>query len=224
MINFENGKLEEGAYVIIDGVKYPVVMPRYSGKTPVSAENLNYMQDLIKEDIDTRMKKVYQKVLTSSTYELNIDFEQEGITAETGDIFEIVFAGSVAAEGSADTNNVGLLLLPNGQKNYAVRRASFFEAHNGAVNIQNLENQDLALPRIARVFPGWRSMCRTILAVSQYIATETDYNSPQGTSASYLGKTCSVVGPITNLTSLKIQAISTEMHMTDGSRITIFKR
>lgn len=52
MINFENGKLEEDAYVIIDGVKYPVVMPRYSGKTPISAENLNYMQELIKEDIE----------------------------------------------------------------------------------------------------------------------------------------------------------------------------
>lgn len=45
MFNFENGTLVKGAYVEINGVQYPVVMPEYSGNTPISAENLNKMQN-----------------------------------------------------------------------------------------------------------------------------------------------------------------------------------
>lgn len=45
MINFEDGTLVKGAYVIIDGAEYPVHMPEYSGNTPTSAENFNKMQE-----------------------------------------------------------------------------------------------------------------------------------------------------------------------------------
>ena len=44
MVNFQNGQLLKGAYVIIDGVEYPVVMPEYTGNTPISSENLNKAQ------------------------------------------------------------------------------------------------------------------------------------------------------------------------------------
>lgn len=44
MVNFEDGTLVKGAYVEINGVQYPVIMPEYSGNTPISAENLNKMQ------------------------------------------------------------------------------------------------------------------------------------------------------------------------------------
>lgn len=52
MVNFEDGTLVEGAYVLIDGVKYPVVMPKYSGKTPLNSENMNKLQNDLIEDID----------------------------------------------------------------------------------------------------------------------------------------------------------------------------
>lgn len=44
MVNFENGTLVKGAYVVIDGVEHEVHMPKYSGNTPLSAEILNKMQ------------------------------------------------------------------------------------------------------------------------------------------------------------------------------------
>ena len=52
MITFENGILKKGAYVIVDGKEYPVVMPDYETITPLSAENLNKMQEDLKEMID----------------------------------------------------------------------------------------------------------------------------------------------------------------------------
>lgn len=54
MVTFENGQLVEGqfdltkAYIEIDGVKHFLYVPKISGTTPTSAENLNKMQkDLI---------------------------------------------------------------------------------------------------------------------------------------------------------------------------------
>lgn len=52
MVNFEDGTLVEGAYVEINGIKYPVVMPQYSGNTPITSENLNKLQNDLKADID----------------------------------------------------------------------------------------------------------------------------------------------------------------------------
>lgn len=54
MVYFENGELVEGAYVEIEGVKYPVHMPKYTGNTPVSAENLNKAQSDLEEKIELR--------------------------------------------------------------------------------------------------------------------------------------------------------------------------
>lgn len=47
-MTFENGKKISDAYVEIDGKRYPVIMPVYEGKTPISAYNLNLMQQEIK--------------------------------------------------------------------------------------------------------------------------------------------------------------------------------
>lgn len=44
-MKFENGTLVKGAYVVIDGIEHEVHMPKYSGNTPCSAENLNKMQE-----------------------------------------------------------------------------------------------------------------------------------------------------------------------------------
>lgn len=46
---FEDGKKISDAYVEIDGKRYPVIMPEYEGKTPISAFNLNKLQNELKE-------------------------------------------------------------------------------------------------------------------------------------------------------------------------------
>lgn len=53
MVNFEDGKLVKGAYVLINGIEYPVVMPEYAGKTAMSSENLNKLQNDLQQQIDT---------------------------------------------------------------------------------------------------------------------------------------------------------------------------
>lgn len=52
---FENGILVKGAYVILDGVEHEVHMPEYSGNTPTSAENLNKMQDDLRDELKTKI-------------------------------------------------------------------------------------------------------------------------------------------------------------------------
>lgn len=42
-INWEDGTQVKGAYVEIDGTRYPVVMPTYNCNTPITATNLNIM-------------------------------------------------------------------------------------------------------------------------------------------------------------------------------------
>lgn len=42
-INWENGNIVNEGYVIIDGVRYPVVQPEYEGNTPINEDNLNAM-------------------------------------------------------------------------------------------------------------------------------------------------------------------------------------
>lgn len=50
-INWQNGTLVSPAKVEIGGVIYDVTPEQYSGSTPLSAENLNQMQDNIEEAI-----------------------------------------------------------------------------------------------------------------------------------------------------------------------------
>lgn len=52
MVDFEDGTLVKGAYVVIDGKEYEVHMPEYSGKTPISSENLNKIQNDLSIRID----------------------------------------------------------------------------------------------------------------------------------------------------------------------------
>ena len=44
MVEWEDGQLVQGPFVEINGTRYPVVMPEYTGNTPMTAENLNKMQ------------------------------------------------------------------------------------------------------------------------------------------------------------------------------------
>ena len=60
-INWENGTLISPAKVEIGGVIYDVTPEQYSGNTPLSAENLNQMEDNIEdaiEDVEDKLTPV----------------------------------------------------------------------------------------------------------------------------------------------------------------------
>ena len=55
---FEDGTLIKGAYVVIDGVEHEVHMPEYSGNTPLTSENLNKMQDDLRNELKTKISNL----------------------------------------------------------------------------------------------------------------------------------------------------------------------
>lgn len=68
MVNFEDGELVKGAYVVIDGKEYEVHMPQYSGRTPLSSENLNKMQNDLNETITEQGKILNDKITNATAY------------------------------------------------------------------------------------------------------------------------------------------------------------
>lgn len=73
-INWENGSVRREGYVLIDGQQYQTVQPEYEGDTPINADNLNHMDEGIKEaDTISRTLITYQDF--SSTNSLNANTE-----------------------------------------------------------------------------------------------------------------------------------------------------
>ena len=79
MVEWEDGQLVQVPYVEINGTRYPVVMPEYSGNTPMTAENLNKMQndlsDKINEEVNNLDIKIGKlkanKILWQNAYVMN---------------------------------------------------------------------------------------------------------------------------------------------------------
>lgn len=63
---FQNGTLKSKAYFMSDGVKQEVEEAVWEGTTPLSAENINEMQDNIEEEIDSHIEHRYILVLTAN--------------------------------------------------------------------------------------------------------------------------------------------------------------
>lgn len=63
---FENGTLKSKAYFMNGDVKQEVEEAVYEGKTPLSAENINEMQDNIEEEIDSHIEHRYSLTLTAN--------------------------------------------------------------------------------------------------------------------------------------------------------------
>ena len=60
-VNWEDGEKISDGYVTINGQNYTVVEPTYSGATPVDADNLNVMDECIKNlDDEVSKKGVYE--------------------------------------------------------------------------------------------------------------------------------------------------------------------
>lgn len=65
-ISFEDGTLVTAGYVTIEGQNYEVNEAVYEGNTPLSAFNLNKMQDNIEKDINSTKEHKYTLVLTNA--------------------------------------------------------------------------------------------------------------------------------------------------------------
>lgn len=89
MVIWEDGQLVQGAYVEIDGTRYPVEMPQYSGDTPVTAENLNKVQT-----VQTAT------VTTSTTIAENTDYTIP-LNYRVGDnSLEVIYMGEKLIKGT----------------------------------------------------------------------------------------------------------------------------
>ena len=62
---FENGTLKSKAYFMNGETKQEIEEAVYEGKTPLSAENINEMQDNIEEEIDSHIEHQYSLTLTA---------------------------------------------------------------------------------------------------------------------------------------------------------------
>lgn len=79
--NWENSTKIRDGYVLIDGKQYQIVEAEYQGNTPLSAENLNAMQDVLIENMKKSIiyaseeteigewegEKLYQIILKGTT-------------------------------------------------------------------------------------------------------------------------------------------------------------
>ena len=83
-MKFEDGILVKGAYVVINGVKYEVHMPEYSGNTPATAENLNKAQEdvikgetLYESNLGASSGTIILSSSISTVKKIGITFEEE---------------------------------------------------------------------------------------------------------------------------------------------------
>ncbi len=63
---FQNGTLKSKAYFMNGETKQEVEEAVWEGTTPLSAENLNSMQDIIEEEINSHVEHRYILVLTAN--------------------------------------------------------------------------------------------------------------------------------------------------------------
>ena len=103
-IPFEDGTKTQEAYVPISGQNYEVVPAVWTGPVPMSAFNLNKMQDNIEEAINIQRATV----TLSSTVNANTNYTlPTGMYYEVGnDSLEINYCGSKLIKG-VDYNEIG---------------------------------------------------------------------------------------------------------------------
>ena len=99
MVDFKEGQLVKGAYVVIDGIEHEVHMPQYSGDTPLTPENLNKAQ----EDLENEIGNKTQKNIATRTFgRQNVTVNQAWGTAK-------VVCSGFNSEGDkliSDTNGI----------------------------------------------------------------------------------------------------------------------
>ena len=84
-IPFEDGTLVKAGYVEIDGTKYETVQPEYEGETPLSAYNLNKMQDNVENSINEEKLVKRINISGSSKQEGTPSIDSEAPIESVGD-------------------------------------------------------------------------------------------------------------------------------------------
>lgn len=145
IIPFQNGEKIKDATVEINDITYTVKDAEYKGDTPLSAENLNQMQNNINEAIEsikTKQEQYTKTYSTKSTQNVASTYPYRKIlTIKLSKAYETIFFKFTAAE----TENVGCIF--NGEvlasldvnKNY--RQAAFY----GSYTAKSLENMKMML-------------------------------------------------------------------------------
>lgn len=105
--NWQNGTLVTPARVEINGEVHDVTPEQYSGQTPLSAENMNAMQDGIYEDIDKNTASInalkYNLVTNGEAVKTGrmVDGKDEYVKRYKFDINSISGQQSTRAQGAA---------------------------------------------------------------------------------------------------------------------------
>jgi len=132
---WQDGTLVSKAKVEIGGTIYEVDPEEYSGATPLSASNLNAMQDGIYEDIDENtenIEKMKPKILwTNSTPGNSFSEQNIPLSSTKYDFYEILFACTSTAEDSLRVVSSGKI-----KKGYG-SRCSYSYAGSGGVNVKS---------------------------------------------------------------------------------------
>lgn len=107
MVDFEDGQLVKGPYVVIDGEEYPVIMPKYKGNTPISSENLNKLQTDIIKSYKEELTKALNDLLKFQEFEKDVTIDSNEYKSVTMGALEIpadyIFLGCIAVNnGYAD--------------------------------------------------------------------------------------------------------------------------
>ena len=94
ILEFEDGQLEEQAYVEIDGVKHNVTPARYIGKTPLSSFNLNKMQNNIKTEFNKKESLFHKYRLDiSQDTDLGAEIELPFYYKVGADVLDVYYVG-----------------------------------------------------------------------------------------------------------------------------------
>ena len=128
MINFEEGTLIKGAYVVVNGEELPVHMPEYSGNTPMSPENLNKIQlEFQKEQMELQKeltsvsKLIYSKVV--GTTEIN-GFTITDVVFKEGKQYKIIVDGAI--NGPTDDTQLYNVIARLNNETPSICRSSVF--------------------------------------------------------------------------------------------------
>ena len=208
-----------------------------NGQVPANDVNLNKLQTDLYNAINTAItnlqtlieaetgQKVYEHTFTTNTNDLTINLEQAGFSIEDGDVFEILFVGSLASNESGTVET--LAILPNGLSSFATQRMYLTEfannavstVGNGTVGVKN------SLPRIARGNSNFRTICKTIMNFKGgYLSSSLDYASTRADTGSISGKANALVGTIQSISSLMIDGVAENTYITAGSKLIIYKK
>ena len=179
-ITFEDGQLVNLGYVEIDGVRHEVTEAEYGGNTPLSAHNLNLMQDNLRENIATNESNlgtdtdtydstktyavgnivVYDnqlyKCITAVTTAEEFDITKWQKTSLKEMILELIILGNISnGQGSAQIGNLigvewGTISVTSSEEGTSAQGTTLYQASTTL----NFKNTYIKTPRVLTNWGG----------------------------------------------------------------------